>query len=59
MQRQSLISGLAVCAVAIALFSGCAKDDRDQIVRDAYIYGYPLVTMDMTRRQGDQCERAR
>src|ERR1022692_4004372 len=49
--KESLICGLAACAIAAALLSGCSKDDRGQIVRDAYIYGYPLVTMDMTRRQ--------
>lgn len=49
--KQRLIAGLAACAIAAVLFSGCAKDDRGEIVRDAYIYGYPLVTMDMTRRQ--------
>lgn len=36
------------CATATTLFTGCAKD---KVVRDAYIYGYPLVTMDMTRKQ--------
>jgi len=33
---------------AMALF-GCSA--KHEIVKDAYTYGYPLVTMDMTRRQ--------
>ena len=41
-----LIGALAL--IAITLFPGCSKQ---RIVREAYIYGYPLVTMDMTRRQ--------
>jgi hypothetical protein len=35
-------------AVALSL-SGCSA--KHEIVRDAYIYGYPLVTFDMVRRQ--------
>jgi hypothetical protein len=36
--------------IAIALtLSGCSA--KHEIVRDAYIYGYPLVTFDMVRRQ--------
>jgi hypothetical protein len=37
-----------LAAICLCLFTGCAKDE---IVQEAYIYGYPLVTMDMTRRQ--------
>ncbi len=37
-----------VIAIAIVLFTG---NPKQKIVREAYIYGYPLVTMDMTRRQ--------
>jgi hypothetical protein len=39
---------LIAIAVAIALFT---RNPKHKIVREAYIYGYPLVTMDMTRRQ--------
>ena len=36
--------------IVIALtLSGCSA--KQEIVRDAYIYGYPLVTFDMARRQ--------
>ncbi len=38
------------CSLAVALtLSGCSA--KHEIVRDAYIYGYPLVTFDMVRRQ--------
>jgi hypothetical protein len=43
-----LIAVLALIAVAVLFLSGSPKQ---KIVREAYIYGYPLVTMDMTRRQ--------
>jgi hypothetical protein len=39
---------LAVIAIAMALLAG---NPKQKIVREAYLYGYPLVTMDMTRRQ--------
>jgi hypothetical protein len=39
---------LVVLALVIAFFTG---DPKQKIVREAYLYGYPLVTMDMTRRQ--------
>ena len=42
------IAVLALVAIAIAYFTGSPKQ---KIVREAYIYGYPLVTMDLTRRQ--------
>ena len=44
-----IFSGIALGAlIAAGLFSGCTKQN---IVDEAYIYGYPLVTMDLTRRQ--------
>ena len=43
-----LVAVLALVAIAAVYFR---SDPRQQIAREAYIYGYPLVTMDMTRRQ--------
>ena len=43
-----LVAVLALVAIAIIFFR---SDPKQQIAREAYIYGYPLVTMDMTRRQ--------
>ncbi len=37
-----------LAAVSLCLLTGCA---RDKLVRETYIYGYPLVTMDLTRKQ--------
>jgi hypothetical protein len=46
---------LILLAAAVALIAMAAiffrSDPRQQIVREAYIYGYPLVTMDLVRRQ--------
>lgn len=48
--RRLLIVAVPVIAIAIviAIFTG---NPKHEIVREAYIYGYPLVTMDMVRRQ--------
>jgi hypothetical protein len=43
-----LVAVLALVAIAVVYFR---SDPRQQIVRETYTYGYPLVTMDMTRRQ--------
>ena len=43
-----LVAVVALVALAVIFFSGSPKQ---KIVREAYIYAYPLVTMDMTRRQ--------
>jgi hypothetical protein len=43
-----LVAAVALVAIALIYFR---SDPSQQIVRQAYIYGYPLVTMDMTRRQ--------
>jgi hypothetical protein len=63
--RRILLSGLAASAIALALFAGCktghsseptpirqalAWKEAFDIATEAYIFGYPLVTMDMTRR---------
>ena len=44
-----LIVGLLILVTVIVLFF--KEDPKQQIMREAFIYGYPLVTMDMTRRQ--------
>ena len=44
----AVLCGLALIAIAIIYFTA---NPKQKIVREAYIYGYPLVTMDMTRRQ--------
>jgi hypothetical protein len=43
-----LIAVLALISIAVIFFTA---NPKQKIVREAYIYGYPLVTMDMTRRQ--------
>ncbi len=51
MKKALVIAGivaLLLIGLAVVYF---AADPKQQIVREAYIYGYPLVTMDMTRRQ--------
>lgn len=46
--RRNIAVATVLIFSATALF-GCSV--KHEIVRDAYTYGYPLVTMDMTRRQ--------
>lgn len=41
---------LVICVLATLAGRAAAAEDTLQIATDAYIYGYPLVTMDMTRR---------
>src|SRR5512136_468230 len=43
-----IVAAVALIAIVIAFF---AVSPKQKIVREAYTYGYPLVTMDMTRRQ--------
>ena len=44
-----LLIGIVVfIAIAVLVLKG---NPKHEIVRDAYIYGYPLVTMDMVRKQ--------
>ena len=45
---KALLAIASVVVVAIFMFKANPKHD---LIRDAYIYGYPLVTMDMTRLQ--------
>ena len=42
-----LIAALALIAIATIFFKA---NPKQQIAREAYTYGYPLVTMDLTRR---------
>lgn len=50
-----LIGVVAFIAIAILVLKG---NPKQEIVRDAYIYGYPLVTMDMVRKQETNVEVA-
>jgi hypothetical protein len=52
------VSGLAAFALACTLISSSASaqaastEDVQAIVQEAYVYLYPLITMDISRRQG-------
>ena len=49
MKKALVIAGivaLLLIGLAVVYF---AADPKQEIVREAYIYGYPLVTMDMAR----------
>ena len=49
-----LILGLSLCPVlslAAQAQSAITEQEAQSIARDAYIYFYPLVTMDVTRKQ--------
>ncbi len=53
LRRTSCFTMLAVLSASILLVFWCRvafAEDFLEIASDAYIYGYPLVTMDMTRR---------
>ncbi len=43
-----LVAILGIVGLVVVVFKA---NPKHEIVREAYIYGYPLVTMDMTRRQ--------
>ena len=50
----ALILGLFLCPVlplAAQAQSAITEQEAQSIARDAYIYFYPLVTMDVTRKQ--------
>jgi hypothetical protein len=63
--RRILLDSLVAGAIAVTLFAGCKTDPKSKapaakptltqreafdIAIEAYIFGYPLVTMDLTRR---------
>jgi hypothetical protein len=63
--RRILLDSLVAGAIAVTLFAGCKTDPKSKapaakptltqreafdIATEAYIFGYPLVTMDLTRR---------
>ncbi len=49
-----LIAALALIAIATIFFKA---NPKQQIAREAYTYGYPLVTMEMTRRVMSNVEK--
>jgi len=56
--KPKFITGALAMGVAVTLFTGCktgstvklTPDEAQQIAVAAYVYGYPLVTMEYTRR---------
>ncbi len=57
MKGMQLQGGTALLATSLFLLAGCGPkqpaltaDEVTSIATDAYVFGYPLVTMDMTRR---------
>ena len=58
---RSFAVALAACALALSQSAGAAEtpltpDQQREIAREAYVYLYPLVTMDVTRRQATNAE---
>ena len=61
--KSSWLTALALAAIALTGASTTAQENRSErdptdIGIEAYIYGYPLVTMEVTRRRDDQRGRA-
>jgi len=59
---RDLISSLFLCSVvpvAAHAQSPITEQEAQSIAADAYIYFYPLVTMDLTRKQLTNVERAK
>ena len=62
MKTRILLAGSMVCAIAMNLTTGIAQAKEDVFEAlpagiDAYVYGYPLVTMEMTRRVMSNVEK--
>jgi hypothetical protein len=62
MKMKTLLAVAMVCAIAMRLTTGIAQAKEDVLEAlpagvDAYIYGYPLVTMEMTRRVMSNVEK--
>ena len=58
--RRALATGFAAVALCVTHTTSQAKDDVFEALPagiDAYVYGYPLVTMEMTRRVMTNVER--
>ena len=55
-RRPVLLAAIAV-ATAIAPAHALTQDEADAIATDAYVYFYPLVTMDLTRLQSTNVEK--
>lgn len=62
MRLKYRMAALAACLVLVLSFNSCSSSQKSaedkagleealSIATDAYIYGYPLVTMDMTRKR--------
>ncbi len=62
MKRFLLVAGLAVSAVLVGCSSSSTKAPSAEAAVndavDAYLYGFPLVTMDMTRKQTTNVDSA-
>lgn len=48
--RRTLIAWAAILCLTGASFAQPSPDEARAIAQEAYVYGYPLVTMEMTRR---------
>ena len=62
MKTRILLAGSMVCAIAMNLTTGIAQANENAFEAlpagvEAYVYGYPLVTMEMTRRVMSNVEK--
>ncbi len=55
--RSLVVPALIVAAAAISPAKALTQDEADAIATDAYVYFYPLVTMDLTRQQTTNVEK--
>ena len=65
--RRSFVSGAATASLAFTVLNGMpppanaqavTPEDARQIAEDAYVYGYSLITTEVTRVQGSNVSRA-